>query len=89
MAPQLPLTVTPSTTSAINRQVLKVAPDTSIADVIRQMSSGTETLRASCAIVVDDSDVVLGIVTERDIVDLAAKQERQSPSLTSNSVNTY
>lgn len=81
MVSQSVLTVTPSITSAINRQVLKVSPETSIADVIRQMSSGSETLRASCVIVVDRLEVVLGIVTERDIVNLAAKQQKENQSL--------
>lgn len=92
MASQSPLTVTPSTTSAINRQVLKVSPETSVAEVIRRMSSGLDgdakNSRASCAIVVDPSDVVLGIVTERDIVGLAAKQPNTIQSLTTVPVST-
>lgn len=81
MASQSPLTVAPSTTSAINYQVLKVSPEASIADVVRQMSSGSRASRTSCAIVVDNSDVVLGIVTERDIVNLTAKQQNDAQSL--------
>jgi len=87
MAPQPPLTVTPSTTSAIDRQVLKVSPGASVADVIRQMSHGSDKLR-SCAVVVDSSEVVLGIVTERDIVDLTAKQQKETQSLTAISVRS-
>jgi len=82
MASQLPLTVTPSTTGAIDRRVLKVSPDVSVADVIGQMSRGSKTLRTSCAVVVDSSEVVLGIITERDIVSLTAKQQKETQALT-------
>ncbi|MEM7065953.1 MAG: CBS domain-containing protein [Cyanobacteria bacterium P01_B01_bin.77] len=88
MASQPPLTVAPSIMSALNRQVLKVSPDTSIADVIRCMSNGAESSRASCAIVVDRSKVVLGIITERDIVGLAAKQSESTQLLTEIAVST-
>ena len=88
MASQSPLTVTLSTTSAINRQALKVFPETSIADVLRQMSSGSKSLRDSCAVVVNDSNVVLGIVTERDIVGLAATQQKETQSLATVPVST-
>ena len=81
MVSQSPLMVTASTTSAINRQVLKVLPDTSVADVIHKMSQGATNLRASCAIVIDDHASVIGIFTERDIVGLTASQLPTSPSL--------
>lgn len=74
MASQSPLTVTASTTSAINREVLKVSPDISVAEVISRMSSKAGDRRTSCAIVVDGADTVIGIVTERDIVGLTASQ---------------
>ncbi|MGD1865873.1 MAG: CBS domain-containing protein [Phormidesmis sp.] len=74
MASQSPLTVTASTTSAINRQVLKVSPETSVAEVISRMSSEAGSLRTSCALVVTAPETVIGIVTERDIVGLTASQ---------------
>ena len=82
MVSQSPLTVTPSTTSAINRQVLQVSPDTYVADVIHQMSQGYGNLRASCAVVIDEATAVIGIFTERDIVGLTASQQQTSPSFT-------
>ena len=88
MDSESPLTVTLSTTSAINRQVLKVSPETPIADAIAQMSSGSKTSRASCVVVVDGSDIVLGIVTERDIVDLTAKQQKEAQSLATVPIST-
>lgn len=74
MASQSPLTVTASTTSAINREVLKVSPDISVAEVVSRMSSKAGDRRTSCAIVVGGADAVIGIVTERDIVGLTASQ---------------
>lgn len=74
MASQSPLAVTPSTTSAINRKPLKVSPETSVADMLRQMSHRSDSTRTSCAVVVDDLESVIGIVTERDIVRLTASQ---------------
>ncbi|MEL6856707.1 MAG: CBS domain-containing protein, partial [Cyanobacteria bacterium J06607_13] len=77
------LEVMPSIASAIDRNVLTVSPETSVAAVIQQMSAaeGEECSlskpaaemrrRASCAVVVNDETVV-GICTERDIVRLTA-----------------
>ncbi|MEL6605885.1 MAG: CBS domain-containing protein [Cyanobacteria bacterium J06614_10] len=77
------LEVMPSIASAIDRNVLTVSPETSVAAVIQQMSAaegeecslskpGAEMRRrASCAVVVNDETVV-GICTERDIVRLTA-----------------
>ncbi|MGD1900285.1 MAG: CBS domain-containing protein [Phormidesmis sp.] len=75
--------VTPSVTSAINRQILRVSPTSSVAEVIRQMSATSSDIyqladhdsaspaRVSCA-VVEEAGGVVGIVTERDIVRLTA-----------------
>jgi len=87
MASQSPLTVTASTTSAINRQVLTVSPGTSVADVIRKMSDRTGSLRASCAVVLDSAGAVIGILTERDIVGLTASQVRAKQSFSDIAVS--
>ncbi|MGD1864824.1 MAG: CBS domain-containing protein [Phormidesmis sp.] len=83
MTSSIPLTGTPSIASAINRHILTVTPDTSVADVIHKMSvtesascqlSGDQpsgTKRASC-VIVTNQDSVVGICTERDIVRLTA-----------------
>ncbi|MEL6454943.1 MAG: CBS domain-containing protein [Cyanobacteria bacterium J06623_5] len=77
------LAVMPSITSAIERHVLKVSPDTSVATVVYQMSAAEgegcslsqddsdSRKRISCAVVVENETVV-GICTERDIVRLTA-----------------
>lgn len=78
MAAQSPLPITASTTSAINRQVLTVTSELSVADVIHRMSSEGNKLKTSCALVVDSNEYVIGIVTERDIVGLTASQEHAS-----------
>ncbi|MEO0648094.1 MAG: CBS domain-containing protein, partial [Cyanobacteria bacterium J06650_10] len=74
MADSSPLTVTPSTTSAINRQVLKVSPNAACSDVIQQMTGGSQGTRNSCAFIVDETETVIGIITERDIVSITAAQ---------------
>ena len=78
MASHSPLGVTPTTTSAINREPLKVSPTTSVVEVLDQMSHGSNSIRTSCAMVVDDSEAVIGIVTERDIVRLTASQHQKA-----------
>lgn len=87
MGSQSPLAVTPSTTSAINRHPLKVSPEMSVVDVIHQMSHGSDSIRTSCAVVVDDSDAVIGIVTERDIVGLTATQHQTVQSFADMTVS--
>ena len=87
MASQSPLAVTPSTTSAINRAPLKVSPDTSVAGVLHQMSHGSDGIRTSCAVIIDDSEAVIGIITERDIVRLTARQHQTAQSFTDVAVS--
>lgn len=82
-----PLTAMPSLASAINRDVLKVSPDTSVADVIQRMStdSNAATKRVSCAIVVEAAKVI-GICTERDVVRLTATDFSKTRSLSKTPV---
>lgn len=86
MAASSPLPVTASTTSAISRQVLKVPLDISVAEVIHRMSSEAHQTKTSCAIVVDDKDAVIGILTERDIVRLTASQAEASYEAPQNEI---
>jgi CBS domain-containing protein len=71
--------------AAIIRDPLVVSPETAVLDAIAQMShlparqvaaepSPTHRLRANCAVVVDQQQVV-GIFTEHDVVCLVAQQQ--------------
>ena len=56
--------------SVMNSDVPTVAPETSVPGIVqRLLDSGS-----SCVVVVDDGRVPVGIVTERDLLPLAAKE---------------
>ncbi|MEM8808350.1 MAG: CBS domain-containing protein [Cyanobacteria bacterium P01_G01_bin.38] len=74
--------VTPTLLDAIDRKVLTVTPGTEVTEVLQQMSAarsggsaqlGAMSRQLSCALVIENNRLV-GIFTERDIVQMTAKQ---------------
>ncbi|MEM9162279.1 MAG: CBS domain-containing protein [Cyanobacteria bacterium P01_F01_bin.4] len=74
--------VTPTLLDAIDRKVLTVTPGTGLTEVLQQMSAarsegsnqlGAVSRQLSCALVIEN-DRLVGIFTERDIVQMTAKQ---------------
>ncbi|MDY7055528.1 PAS domain S-box protein [Limnospira fusiformis] len=66
-------TIDPKTAIALN--VLTISPEATVEEAIALMSNPSRESDSSSIIVVTESDRIVGIVTERDIVRLAAQQQ--------------